>query len=91
MQLRAVHPFFLWNVVPNECLLLTGRGLADLENQLISTPIDPRATFLDDPLRILRGVRFATVLNFKLDQEIIKAAQDPEVRAALAKKVTYCW
>jgi tRNA nucleotidyltransferase/poly(A) polymerase len=39
---------------------LTGHGLCDLlERQLVRTPLPPRTTFLDDPLRLLRAVRFA--------------------------------
>lgn len=42
-------------------------GITDLENKLIRTPLDADITFSDDPLRMMRGIRFATQLNFHLD------------------------
>lgn len=48
-------------------------GITDLENKLIRTPLDPVDTFSDDPLRMLRAIRFATQLNFTIDNEAIEA------------------
>ncbi|VAX15969.1 CCA tRNA nucleotidyltransferase [hydrothermal vent metagenome] len=49
-------------------------GIQDIENKLIKTPLDPEQTFNDDPLRILRAFRFASQLNFTLDESLFKAA-----------------
>lgn len=48
-------------------------GIGDLERKIIRTPLDPDITFSDDPLRMMRAVRFAAQLNFKLDDEAYKA------------------
>ncbi|GIL45308.1 hypothetical protein Vafri_2575 [Volvox africanus] len=67
---------------------LTGRGLQDLRDGLIRTPLPPRETFLDDPLRVLRAVRFGTRFGFRLHPDILEAAASEQVRVALATKIS---
>lgn len=52
-------------------------GISDLESKTIKTPLDPDITFSDDPLRMLRGIRFATQLGFDIH---------PESLASITKK-----
>ena len=50
-------------------------GIADLEDGIIATPLDPEVTFSDDPLRMMRCIRFATQLNFQIEEETFEALQ----------------
>lgn len=48
-------------------------GLPDLDDQLLRTPLNPEITFSDDPLRMMRAIRFASQLAFTLDEEVFDA------------------
>lgn len=61
-------------------------GLKDLENQLIKTPLDPEITFSDDPLRMMRAIRFAAQLNFKIDEKAIHAIGQQKDRISIVSK-----
>ena len=50
-------------------------GLADLEDGIIATPLEPGITFSDDPLRMMRCIRFATQLNFQIEEETFVALE----------------
>lgn len=50
-------------------------GVGDLERKLIRTPLDPDITYSDDPLRMMRAIRFATQLNFKIHPESLEAIE----------------
>jgi tRNA nucleotidyltransferase (CCA-adding enzyme) len=64
-------------------------GINDLEEGIIRTPLDPRITFEDDPLRILRVIRFAVRYQFYIDQSIEKAViEGKEIKKALYKKIS---
>jgi len=58
-------------------------GIADLEQKLIRTPLNPIETFSDDPLRMLRAIRFATQLNFKIDEIAVEAIKNNADRISI--------
>ena len=58
-------------------------GIADLEQKLIRTPLNPIETFSDDPLRMLRAIRFATQLNFKIDEIAVEAIKNNAGRISI--------
>lgn len=67
----------------------TNMGLEDLEVGKIRTPMSPFLTFKDDPLRVLRAVRFAgRFYPFRIDEELLAAAKHPEISNALKEKIT---
>ncbi|KAG6891101.1 hypothetical protein C0995_014191 [Termitomyces sp. Mi166 len=76
-----------FNVHTREVEDHTGKGLEDLRNRVIRTPLPPKETFLDDPLRVLRCVRFASRFGFDIVPEIAEAAKDPVIQHALVTKV----
>lgn len=55
-------------------------GIGDLKRQLIRTPLDPDITYSDDPLRMMRAIRFATQLNFMIHPESLQAIVDNKER-----------
>ncbi|MDI9257574.1 CCA tRNA nucleotidyltransferase [Flavobacterium sedimenticola] len=55
-------------------------GLADLKNKLIKTPLNPDITYSDDPLRMMRAIRFATQLHFTIEANSLKAIADNKDR-----------
>lgn len=50
-------------------------GLIDLENKVIKTPLNPDITYSDDPLRMMRAIRFATQLNFEIEADSLTAIE----------------
>lgn len=61
-------------------------GLKDLDNKLIRTPLDPDITFSDDPLRMMRAIRFATQLDFEIYPETFDALERNKQRIEIISK-----
>lgn len=65
-------------------------GLSDLKNKLIRTPKDPDITYSDDPLRMMRAIRFATMLDFAIDESSFQAIRRncERIRIVSAERIT---
>ena len=61
-------------------------GLKDIENKTLKTPLDPDITYSDDPLRMMRAVRFATQLNFNIDDASLKSIAKNKERIQIVSK-----
>lgn len=77
-----------YNLNEKEVEDLTGMGVNDLRDGLIRTPLDPLHTFNDDPLRVLRAIRFASRFNFTLHPEIVSASLHPLIQRSILEKVS---
>ena len=64
-------------------LIDTFGGLEDLKKGIIRTPLDPHVTFSDDPLRMMRAARFATQLNFRIEDKAFKAMRAESSRLSI--------
>lgn len=58
-------------------------GIEDLDKKTIRTPLDPKVTFSDDPLRMMRAVRFATQLQFDIDADTFQGLLDCKDRISI--------
>jgi putative nucleotidyltransferase with HDIG domain len=61
-------------------------GLKDLENKILRTPLDPTVTFSDDPLRMLRAIRFAAQLDFTIESKTLEAIEHNAHRIEIISK-----
>ena len=62
------------------------QGLNDLQDGVIKTPLDPDVTYSDDPLRMLRAIRFAAQLNFKIEDESLRSISKNRQRIDIVSK-----
>ncbi|KAJ5812950.1 TRNA nucleotidyltransferase [Penicillium robsamsonii] len=67
---------------------LTKRGLDDMKKKIIRCPMEPYQTFKDDPLRVLRLIRFASRLGYQIDPETKAAMKIEDIREALKLKIS---
>ena len=67
---------------------LTGKGLQDLNAKILRTPLEPYQTFKDDPLRVLRLIRFASRLGYEIEETAQRAMQNDDIKEALKLKIS---
>lgn len=77
-----------YNLDSREVEDLTGQGLDDMEKHIIRTPLAPYQTFKDDPLRVLRLIRFACRLGYQIEDEAQKDMKDKTIHEALRLKIS---
>ena len=63
-------------------------GLKDLEDRILRTPLDPMVTLMDDPLRLLRALRFSVTKDFKICEELSNAMKQLDLLDKLQKVVS---
>ena len=61
-------------------------GISDLENKIIRTPLEPDITYSDDPLRMMRAIRFASQLNFTIEKNSFEAIAKNKDRISIVSK-----
>lgn len=67
---------------------LTEKGLQDLATGVLRTPLEPTKTFLDDPLRCLRLIRFSSNYGFQIDQSTLDSMKQDAIKVALETKIS---
>lgn len=77
-----------YNINTQEIEDFTGQGHDDMARHIIRTPLEPHSTFKDDPLRVLRLIRFASRLGYKIDPAALRAMGDADIQDALRKKIS---
>lgn len=79
------------NIMNDEVLDPTGRGLIDLRDKTLMCPLDPKVTFYDDPLRAFRAVRFSCQKDFDISSvvlEAIKAVPESQIKGVSIERIT---
>ncbi|EZG82421.1 putative tRNA nucleotidyltransferase [Gregarina niphandrodes] len=78
-----------YNVDTKQIEDFTGVGMNDLRQGILRTPLDPVQTFMDDPLRVIRVVRFASKLpNTRCHDSVYQACNHSQVKLAIQQKIT---
>lgn len=77
-----------YNITTEQLEDFTGRGQEDMRKHILRTPLEPYQTFKDDPLRILRLIRFASKLNYTIEPTALSAMREAEVKDALRRKIS---
>lgn len=87
MRRDATVNAMFYNLHTKQIEDFTGRGFDDMAAEIIRTPLEPFQTFKDDPLRVLRLIRFASRLHYTVDPATKAAMADGEIQQALKIKI----
>ena len=88
MRRDATINALFYNLNESKVEDFTGRGFDDMREKIIRTPLEPHQTFKDDPLRVLRLIRFASRLGYRIDKDTEEAMQDSDISEALKLKIS---
>ena len=88
MRRDATINALFYNLNESKVEDLTERGLEDMQKRIIRTPMEPYQTFQDDPLRVLRLIRFASRLGYNIEEETQEAMRNELIGEALKLKIS---
>ena len=75
-----------YDILDNKVVDFTGQGIPDLISNTIRAPGNPLDRFLEDPLRVLRVIRFASKYDFEIEPKTFEAMMDPALRQKIVQK-----
>ncbi|QMW43827.1 hypothetical protein G4B11_007197 [Aspergillus flavus] len=88
MRRDATINALFYNLNESKVEDFTRRGFQDMRDQVIRTPMEPYQTFKDDPLRVLRLIRFASRLGYRIDEDTENAMKNKDISEALKLKIS---
>jgi tRNA nucleotidyltransferase (CCA-adding enzyme) len=88
MRRDATINAMFYNIQTSKVEDFTGRGFDDLRDGIIRTPLEPRTTFIDDPLRVLRLLRFASRFDYRIEEGTLQAMKEKDIKDALMLKIS---
>ncbi|CDO93341.1 unnamed protein product [Kluyveromyces dobzhanskii CBS 2104] len=88
MRRDATLNAMFYNIIEDEIEDFTRQGFTDLKSGILRTPLPPKKTFIDDPLRVLRLIRFASRFNFKIEPNTYQAMSDSDIHQSFNHKIS---
>ncbi|GAB7343287.1 hypothetical protein MBLNU457_1341t2 [Dothideomycetes sp. NU457] len=88
MRRDATVNAMFYNLNTEQVEDFTGKGHDDMRDKIIRTPLEPYQTFKDDPLRVLRLIRFASRLDYVIERAVEQCMGVPEIQEALRAKIS---
>ncbi|BAO39590.1 tRNA nucleotidyltransferase [Kluyveromyces marxianus] len=88
MRRDATLNAMFYNITEDKIEDFTEKGIRDLNDGILRTPLPPKKTFIDDPLRVLRLIRFASRFNFKIEEQTYQAMKDKDIHVSFNQKIS---